>query len=148
MAHRKWRIVDGAASGRDNIVMAALAVDTLKLAKRLEAGGFSHQQAVTAAEAMAEVIGEAVVTQGHLDLRVAELRAQSERLKAELQLQIEKIRADLTSQIEKVRADLTSQIEKQKVYAESQKVELLKWLLGALIAQTGLIVALVKLIPS
>ena len=37
-------------------------------------------------------------------------------------------------------------IESLKVDIESLKVEMLKWLLGALIAQGGLIVALIKLL--
>jgi uncharacterized small protein (DUF1192 family) len=109
--------------------MSALAIDTLKYARRLQAGGFTQEQAVAAAEAMAEAIGEAVVTRDHLDLRLAELGGRIETGKAELAARIETVKAELTAEIERTKA------------------ELLKWMVGAMIAQTGLIVALIKLIP-
>jgi hypothetical protein len=84
--------------------MAGVAVDTLKLARRLEAAGFPAKQAADTAEAIAEVIGDSVVTREYLDLRLAELKA-------------------------------------------SLKAELLTWMFGALAAQAGIIVALLKLLP-
>jgi hypothetical protein len=61
--------------------MAGVVVDTLKLARRLEAAGFPAKQAADTAEAIGEAIGESVVTREYLDLRLAELKAS---LKAEL----------------------------------------------------------------
>jgi hypothetical protein len=84
--------------------MAGVAVDTLKLARRLEAAGFPAKQAADTAEAIAEAIGDSVVTREYLDLRLAELKA-------------------------------------------SLKAELLTWMFGALAAQAGIIVALLKLLP-
>jgi hypothetical protein len=84
--------------------VAGVAVDTLKLARRLEAAGFPAKQAADTAEAIAEAIGESVVTREYLDLRLAELKA-------------------------------------------SLKAELLTWMFGALAAQAGIIVALLKLLP-
>ena len=84
--------------------MAGVVVDTLKLARRLEAAGFPAKQAADTAEAIAEAIGESVVTREYLDLRLAELKA-------------------------------------------SLKAELLTWMFGALAAQAGIIVALLKLLP-
>jgi hypothetical protein len=55
--------------------MAGVAVDTLKLARRLEAAGFPAKQAADTAEAIAEAIGDSVVTREYLDLRLAELKA-------------------------------------------------------------------------
>ena len=80
--------------------MASVVVDTLKLARRLEAAGFPAKQAADTAEAIAEAIGESVVTREYLDLRLAQL-----------------------------------------------KVELLTWMFGALAAQAGVIIALLKLLP-
>jgi hypothetical protein len=84
--------------------MAGVVVDTLKLARRLEAAGFPAKQAADTAEAIAEAIGDSVVTREYLDLRLAELKA-------------------------------------------SLKAELLTWMFGALAAQAGIIVALLKLLP-
>lgn len=80
--------------------MASITFDTLKLARKLEAAGFSAQQAADTAEALAEAIGESTVTREYLDLRLAELKA-----------------------------------------------ELLPWMFGALAAQAGIIVTLLKLLP-
>ena len=56
--------------------MASVIVDTLKLARRLEAAGFPAKQAADTAEAIAEAIGESVVTREYLDLRLAELKVE------------------------------------------------------------------------
>ena len=54
--------------------MSAIAFDTLKLARKLEASGFTAQQAAGAAEALAETAaGAEVVTKEHLDHRLIEL---------------------------------------------------------------------------
>lgn len=95
--------------------MGALALDTLKYARRLEAGGFSREQAIAAAEAMADALGEIVVTREHFDPRMAQVDIKLAEIEAEI---------------------------------ERRKAETLKWMGGSLIAQTGLIVALIKLIPS
>ncbi len=85
--------------------MTAVPFDTLKLADQLQAGGFSAEQARTAASAFAEA------TRG----------------------------ADLAT-----KADIANLATKTDL-AEA-KAEFLKLMIGAMIAQTGLIVALIKLI--
>ena len=52
-----------------------VAFDTPKLAERLEAAGMPPQQARDTAAALADTIGESVVTRGYLDLRLAETKA-------------------------------------------------------------------------
>src|SRR5512147_687904 len=54
--------------------LASVVVDTLKLARRLEAAGFPSKQAADTAEAISEAIGEGVVTREYLDLRLAGLK--------------------------------------------------------------------------
>jgi hypothetical protein len=56
------------------ILMGPVAFDTLKLAQRLEAAGFAPKQAQDVAGALAETIGDAVVTREYLDLRLSEIR--------------------------------------------------------------------------
>jgi hypothetical protein len=72
--------------------MGSVAFDTLKLAQKLEAAGFPRAQATGAAEAIAETVGEAVVTRDHLDLRLA---AQTAELKAWLEVRLADVRLDL-----------------------------------------------------
>lgn len=56
--------------------MGNVAFDALKLARRLAAAGVPSPQADATAEALAETIGESIVTRDHLDIRLAELRTE------------------------------------------------------------------------
>ncbi len=64
--------------------MGAVAFDTLKLAQRLEAAGLPGRQAQEIASAIAETIGDAVVTREYLDLRLGEATARLEAKIAEI----------------------------------------------------------------
>jgi hypothetical protein len=55
--------------------MSSVAFDTLKLAQRLEAAGFPAKQAQDMASAISDTIIDMVVTREYLDLRLAELKA-------------------------------------------------------------------------
>jgi hypothetical protein len=56
------------------MVVSAVPFDTLKLADRLQAGGFTSEQARAAAAAFAEVaVGADLVTKQHLDDRMITL---------------------------------------------------------------------------
>ena len=46
--------------------MTAVPFDTLKFVEKLEAGGFSHQQAKAAAEAFAEATGQELATKADI----------------------------------------------------------------------------------
>lgn len=54
--------------------MAAVPFDTLKLARKLEAAGFSSKQAGDAAEAIAEAMGEEIATRADLELLKRDLK--------------------------------------------------------------------------
>lgn len=57
--------------------MASIVFDTLKLAKRLQEGGFSQQQAIATAEAFAESVSDASGIATKAD--IAELRTELHR---------------------------------------------------------------------
>ena len=101
--------------------MASVAFDTLKLAQRLEAAGFSPKQAQDMASAIAETIVETVVTRDYLDLRLGAV-----------QRELGDLRSDTTARIAELKA------------------EMLKWMFGAVGLQTlailGGVAALLKLI--
>jgi len=83
-----------------------------------------------------------LATQAHV--RESELRLQKEieQVRAELKLDIEHVRAQVEQvrgQIEQVRADLKLDIARSRN-------DLLKWLVPMLLAQVGVIAALVKLL--
>ena len=83
-----------------------------------------------------------LATQAHV--RESELRLQKEieQVRAEIEqvrAGIEQVRAELKRDIEQVRADLTLEIARSRN-------DLLKWLFPMLLAQVGVIAALVKLL--
>jgi hypothetical protein len=88
--------------------MAANTFDTLKYADRLEAGGFSPQQAKAESQALAEVLSSSEVASAR-DL---------ERLEGKIDL----LRTDLDAKITLLRSDLTG------------KFALLQWMLGLMLA--------------
>ena len=106
--------------------MPTVAFDTLRAAERLKAAGFTEDQAKaplrTPMEAFAQALPlQDLVTRDYLDARL-------EALRHELKGDIEALRGELKGDIERVRGDL------------------IRWLAGLLIAQAGVIVALVKLL--
>ncbi|MEI8396923.1 MAG: hypothetical protein WCF85_19515 [Rhodospirillaceae bacterium] len=110
--------------------MTALAIDTLKLARRLrETAGFTPEHAEAAAEAFADAVaGTALVTNDHLDLKLSELRSEIRAAEARLETSIARLDAKIDTS------------------AANTKSEILRWMFGAMAAQTALIVGLVKLI--
>ena len=79
--------------------MAVVAFDTLKLADRLEAGGFTAAQARTAASAFADAMsGSDLATKADLGEAKAELKADLVDVEHRLETQIAAVRADLAHQ--------------------------------------------------
>ncbi|RAU21326.1 DUF1640 domain-containing protein [Paramagnetospirillum kuznetsovii] len=65
--------------------MSTIAFDTLKFAERLEAGGFTHEQAKTAAMAFAEASSEQnVATRGDVEILRRDLDAKLSETKTEI----------------------------------------------------------------
>ncbi len=69
-----------------------------------------------------------------------------ETLRLATKRDIEAMRLEIKSDIENLRLAVQADIAKVEGRIEAGKVELLKWMLAAMIAQGGLIVALVKLL--
>jgi len=116
--------------------VTAIAFDTLKLAKRLEAAGFAPAQAGATAEALAdslrESLGNALVSRDFLDARLAELKTGlSDRIAAGGNA--------LSARMAAMEIALAGKI------ADS-KVETMRWGVGFLLGQTALLAALIKLL--
>ncbi len=95
----------------------AIAFDTHRFVKRLTDSGFTEKQAETLAEEHVALLNDNLATKADLANVEAGLRAE-----------IAKAENGLRAELATVKADL------------------LKWMFGAMIAQGGLIVALVKLL--
>lgn len=113
--------------------MAAVVIDTLKLARRLEAAGFAREQAIGAAEAISEVIGEAVVTRDFLDHRLSETEARLDRRFGDVDRRFTEADGRLATMEANLRAHIAD-----------TRTELLKWVVGLMLGQTAIIAALVK----
>ena len=109
----------------DSLVMSeAIAFDTYKFVKRLTAHGFTEEQAEVLAAEQVNLLNSNLAT-----------KADIEALRQATKVDIEALRQATKVDIAGIRREI-----------ETLKVDLLKWLFGALIAQGGLIVALVKLL--
>ena len=149
----------------------AIAFDTYQFVKRLTAHGFTEEQAEVLAAEQVNLLNSNLATKADIagvqqeieTFRLA-TKADIEALRlatkadiAGVQQEIETLRQATKADIEALRqatkADIEALRQATKVdiagvrrEIETLKVDLLKWLFGALIAQGGLIVALVKLL--
>ena len=107
-----------------------VAFDTLKLARRLEAAGFSMQQAQDTAEALAETLTATVATQGDVRAVQADIRELELRLRAE----IRDVEGRLHSEIVSLGAELRVEMAGLRIEMQSLRAELIKWVIGVGIA--------------
>ena len=104
--------------------MTAIVMDTLEIAAKRKAGGFTEQQAETQARALAEVVEKQLATKQDVDSHEANLRRDIETLRADVKRDIELLRAELKKDI-----------------AET-KAELIRWVVGVGVLQTTLVVGI------
>ncbi len=109
----------------------AIAFDTHRFIKRLTGCGFTEQQAETLADEHVALLNGNLATKADLAAVQADLAAVEAAVKTDLA----ELKADLAAVEAAVKVDLAE-----------LKADLLKWMIGAMIAQGGLIVALVKLL--
>ena len=113
----------------------AIAFDTHRFVKHLTESGFTEKQAETLAEEQVDLLNTNLATKADIET----VKADIEALRLETKADIEALRLETKADIEALRQGTRAEIA-------LLKADLLKWMLGALIAQGGLIVALVKLL--
>ena len=124
--------------------MTALAFDTLAYAKEMEAAGFSREQAEVFAAAQGKILKEAfaateLATKTDVnDVRIA-LKAEIQDVRSELKVESQDVRSELKAEIQDVRTEVLRLENKM----EANKHEVLKWVIGTMVAQTALIVAVI-----
>ena len=135
----------------------AIAFDTYKFVKRLTAHGFTEEQAEVLAAEQVNLLNSNLATKADIEALRLATKADIEALRLATKADIEALRLATKADIEALRlatkADIEALRQATKIdiagvrrEIEALKVDLLKWLFGALIAQGGLIVALVKLL--
>ncbi len=124
----------------------AIAFDTHRFVKRLTGCGFTERQAETLAEEHVALLNANLATKADVE----GARADIEALRQETKAGIEALRQETKAGIEALRQETKAGIEalrqETKAAIEVSKSDLMKWMIGALIAQGGLVVALVKLL--
>ncbi len=102
----------------------AIAFDTHQFVKHLTAHGFTEEQAEVLATEQVHLLNSNLATKADIETLRQATKADIETLRQATKVDIAGVQREI----------------------EALKVDLLKWLFGALIAQGGLIVALVKLL--
>ncbi len=139
----------------------AIAFDTHRFVKRLTESGFTEKQAETLAEEHVALLNTNLATKADIArveagidaLRqetkadIARVEAGVDALRQETKAGIDALRQETKADIARVEAGVDVLRQETRAAIAAVKVDLLKWLFGALIAQGGLIVALVKLLP-
>lgn len=111
----------------------AIAFDTHRFVKHLTENGFTEQQAEVLADEQVQLLGTNLATQADI--------ATIQRDIAGVQREIEGLRQETKAEIEGLRQETKASIAEVKS-------DLIKWMPRALIAQGGVIVALLKLLPG
>lgn len=110
--------------------MNAISFDTLRFAKRLQAAGYTPEQAEAQAEAYADATAELLVTKPDLELA-----------KQEIQQSISGVRQSLSE----VNAHIETSAATLRAEFREGNLNLIKWIVPMLIGQTAVVAALVKL---
>ena len=130
----------------------AIAFDTHRFVKRLTENGFTERQAETLAEEHVALLNANLATKtdiAQVEARIAQVEARIARVEAGMEAFRQETRANIAqveARIAQVEAGMDALRQETKASNEAVKADLLKWQLGALIAQGGLIVALIKLL--
>ncbi len=109
----------------------AIAFDTYKFVKHLTEKGFTEEQAEALADEQVNLLNSNLATKADIVI---------------VQRDIETLRQGTEALRQETKANMEALRQETKANMEALKVDLLKWIFGALIAQGGLIVALVKLL--
>ena len=136
----------------------AIAFDTHRFVKHLTENGFTEQQAEVLADEQVSLLNSNLATQAdiaaiqrdiaaiHQDIDA--LRQETQAHIATVRQEIEVLRQETKADIEVLRQETKASIAGVQRDIAEVKSDLIKWLVGALIAQGGLVVALLKLLQG
>ena len=142
--------------------VSAVPFDTHRFVKRLTDAGMDERQAEALADEQVVLLNTNLATRSELAGVEANLKQALAAVEADLKQEIARVEADLRQALAAVEAELKQEIARVEadlrqalaaveagLKQEIARVEtsLLKWMVGALIAQGGLIVALLRLLP-
>jgi len=125
--------------------MVTITFDSLGYAKKLEAAGFTREQAEVQAdafriqtEAQAEAIQKALSKYDEASRKELATKGDVQDVRLEIQ--------DVRLEIQDVRLEIQDVRNELKAEIADTKHEILKWMMGMLVAQTALIAAVIAFI--
>ena len=118
--------------------MVTLIMDTYEYASKLRAGGFTEQQAEAQTRALAEIVEKQLATKNEVAEHEQNLRRDIKEAELRLQGQIREAELRLEARI----AETNSRIAETNSRIAEARADVIKWVLGLSVAQTGLIVGL------
>jgi gas vesicle protein len=149
--------------------MSIASIDTHRIVKRLIEAGFSDVQAETVTDVVRETHQQSMAdlatkadlqsTEARLEAKIKDLRTELKGdiadlraeikgdiadLRAELKGDIADLRAELKGDIADLRADLKKDIADLKTELRADKIDTLKWVIGMILVQGGVVVTLLK----
>ena len=124
----------------------AIAFDTYQFVKRLTAHGFTEEQAEVLAAEQVNLLNSNLATKADIEALRLATKADIEALRLATKADIAGVQQEIEAFRLATKADIEALRLATKADIEALKADLLKWLFGALIAQGGLIVALVELL--
>ena len=114
---------------------ATIAFDTHQFVKRLTEHGFTEEQAEALANEQVALLNSNLTTKADIAIVQRDIDALRQATKTDIEALRQATKAGIESLQQATKADIAT-----------LKADLLKWMFGAMIAQGGLIVALVKLL--
>jgi coiled-coil family 90 protein len=114
--------------------LAALAIDTLKVAKRLREAGFSDPQAEAVVATVQEAAeGADLATRSDLAELRSEIKFDLAELRAELKAELAELRVELRAEIAAVRAEMRALELRFEAKLEALKADILNRIFGLIL---------------
>ncbi len=123
-----------------------VTIDTQQIHKHLIEGGFDEAQADALIEVVRQIDLSHLVTKDDLSREIGSLRGDMEKMEGSLRGDMEKMEGSLRADMEKMESRLLKEISVLRDDMKEREINMMKWLLPLLLAQAGLIVALMKLL--
>ncbi len=117
----------------------AIAFDTHRFVKNLTAHGFTEEQAEALATEQVAMLNSNLATETDIERFRLEIKKDIENLRLATEADLKRFQLETRKDIENLRLATEAKLE-------AVKSELLKWMFGAMIAQTGVIAAIIRLL--
>ena len=121
-----------------------MSIDTLKIAKRLQAQGLSREAAEELSEILSEFSASELASKSDLKELEFALKKDLEKTRAELQKEISETKAELQKEISETKAELQKEIRQLDIKIAQSQTNIIKWVAGFLVGQTALLFTLIK----